>query len=93
MHDQDVSYIHLRPDSSRTNTNGLTIAYRPITDDKIEYAVAICSSRDNFCRRQGRIKSSGRLNSERYRVVKDMSVPDFRDYVYRMEYDEAYFEL
>lgn len=43
-----------------SNKGGATVAYEEI-DGNLHFAVAVCSDRDNFCRRIGRAVASGRL--------------------------------
>lgn len=49
---------------------GVTIAY---TEEavpegiRVIFATAVCSSRDNYCRRTGRVIAEGRLQSDHYR--------------------------
>ena len=46
---------------------GITIAYQFAGDKQIEYALAMCAKSDAYCKRLGRAKASGRLNSSHYR--------------------------
>lgn len=74
-----IKFIHIRnmfnenngDDSYISCKGGKTIAFEvfkhPENDNRVvvHYAEAKCHERDNFCRRIGRIKSSGRLHSDR----------------------------
>jgi len=80
---EKVSFIHLR----FTNVwceivphGGTTIAYRQ-RDDGVEYAVAHCSKRDNFCKAYGRAKSQGRLNSDKHRKVFNGDLSQFKNQI------------
>lgn len=66
-------YTHIRAktqneygDSIISTKGGGTIAWQ-YEDDKqrIAYAIAACSKRDNFCRRTGRAVASGRLAADK----------------------------
>lgn len=75
-------FIHLR---STQGNGAVTIAYTVLSEvghheiarTRVFYALAKCSPRDNFCRRTGRVKSAGRLNSPRY--VKDYIFTSYDD--------------
>lgn len=61
-----IRYIHLRrPNAERTlplSRGGLTIAYQEDeATNKIKFAVAECSDKDNFSRKTGRNIASARL--------------------------------
>lgn len=68
-HPQGVEYIHIRYPSEDdelelSGKGGATIAYRPTPDNEgVEFGIAICSDRDNYCKRIGRDISLGRLLS------------------------------
>ena len=51
---------------------GLTVAYRH-TDGKVSYAIAMCNTKDNYCKAKGRMIATGRLLAGRntYKVVVD----------------------
>ncbi len=52
-----------------TPKGGVTIAAEiDDQDNVIAYAVAKCGPHDNFNRRTGRVKATGRLNSQNYRT-------------------------
>lgn len=64
-----VHYIHLRDrdENGRPLTRGgVTIAYINL-HDVITLAVAVCSQKDNFCRRLGRNIARGRVHSGLHR--------------------------
>lgn len=42
---------------------GLTVAVS-LENRTVTYAIAQCSTKDNFCRKQGRVKAEGRLKSQ-----------------------------
>jgi hypothetical protein len=51
-----------------TPRGGVTVAFEINQDGMVDaFALAKCGPSDNFCRRTGRIKAQGRLNSMRYR--------------------------
>lgn len=61
----DLRYIHLRNryDGYLMPTGGMTIAY-DVDGDRVFYAVAQCSVKDNFSRRIGRRVASGRWHKQ-----------------------------
>lgn len=60
-----------------------TVAYRVTPNGDIEYAVAYCHPKDQYCKATGRVKAEGRLNSSRYRKVwQGMLIKDFLTEVY-----------
>lgn len=81
-----VFFIHLRnrpKGAPVSNRGGATIAYRETDDGRIEYAIARCMPSDNFSRKEGRVKSGGRINSPHLRkVTKPMSEQEFRSSAY-----------
>lgn len=68
---ESVHYVHIRKDLNTglgkripATKGGATIAYIYDTPNKrIVFAVAMCSFRDNFCRRIGRAVATGRLSN------------------------------
>lgn len=61
-----VRFLHIReitnvPFPRHSEKGGKTICYHEDEEGNIWYAIAKCSSKDNFCRRIGREVSSGRL--------------------------------
>lgn len=74
-----ISFIHRRVvvNGSIHNAGGSTIAFRELGNGEIEFAEAKCSPRDNFSRAAGRVKASGRLDSDRYRRVTTSTWDDF----------------
>lgn len=66
-----VKFFHVRDFDfdGKILPGGATYAFRELEPGKIEYAVAYCNRKDNFNKRIGRIKSEGRLKSERYRKI------------------------
>lgn len=74
-----VNFIHQRhvsKDGTISNRGGVTIAFRE-TQDGIEYAYAFCSFLDNFNKATGRVKASGRLNSQKYLRKSNLGWKDF----------------
>lgn len=51
---------------------GMTVAVN-LEGRNITYAIAQCSTKDNFCREQGRIKAGGRLKSQ---LATTLPLPD-----------------
>lgn len=65
----DYRFLHFRSFSGMDAINldsrgGATYAYVVLDDGKIRYAKAICSNKDNFCRKAGRGIAITRLNSD-----------------------------
>ncbi len=64
-----IRFLHVRPqqDGKPTTRGGVTVAYvfNPEMDQVDHWAYARCSSKDNFCRKTGRIIAEGRLHSPR----------------------------
>lgn len=64
-----TQYLHLRDrnqDGSVEPRGGITYAFQEYDEGHILFAVAYCSTKDNFNKRYGRAKASGRLNSKNY---------------------------
>ena len=61
---------------------GLTLAYRELNNNQIEFSIAKCHERDNFCKAQGRVKSAGRLCSEKHRNIFNGSIQQFKEWAY-----------
>ena len=74
-----VRYIHSRfvYDGVVDNLGGTTVAYRLNDSGLIEYGIAYCSPFENYNKKFGRNKATGRLNSETLRKVSDLSLEDF----------------
>lgn len=86
-----IFFIHLRNRSESTvsNCGGATIAYRETDDGKIEFAIARCMPNENFSRKEGRVRSAGRINSPRLRkVTGPMTEQEFRSKIYAVVDDE-----
>lgn len=80
-----IFFIHLRnrSESAVSNCGGATIAYRETDDGKIEFATARCMPNENFSRKEGRVRSGGRINSPRLRkVTGPMTEQEFRSKIY-----------
>ena len=81
-----VYFTHMRLHDDEGNiypNGGVTIAFTFEEKENtgvINYAVAICSKFDGFEKRQGRVKSAGRLKSphhaKAFQVNKDITVHD-----------------
>lgn len=72
--------------------NGATVAYQVNEDGKIEYAISWCGPRDNYCKQYGRMKSHGRLNSNKFRQSTDfMTLKEFIDYMDRIMSEQDYY--
>ena len=84
-----VNYIHRRyiKDNVIHNRGGSTVAFRELGNGFIEYATSYCSPKDNFNKKFGRIKATGRLSSNIHRKVVHMSWSEFFHNFY---YDEEY---
>lgn len=73
MNKDEIRFIHIRHQDKNSDfvseKGGITIAYTPSTittedDDTFvcNIGVSFCSKKDSFCRRTGRLISTGRLN-------------------------------
>lgn len=70
-----VKFHHLRyhdMSGRPTSRGGCTVAYIQPQPGIILYAEAHCHPKDNFSRKQGRAKASGRLNSDRFIMQYNM---------------------
>jgi len=54
-------------------TGGITVCYRP-GDSRGYLASAVCSMKDTYCKKLGRIRAEGRTHSGHYVVVIDKPV-------------------
>lgn len=83
-----IKYAHRRlidPNTGHTaGKGGITIAYERIDENTIAFAVARCHERDNFCKMQGRVKSAGRLKSNKHRTIFQGSVQAFKELAYKI---------
>lgn len=81
----DIKYIHIRGKDKPTK-GGATFAYMQHEDGSWSYAAAYCHPGDNFCRRTGRVKAAGRLNSARFSLYlpNTMSEEDVRDHLFNL---------
>mgnify|MGYP000999290370 FL=1 len=73
-----MKFIHLRPISPKNKYNahgGITIAYQPTNPNEYKVAFALCSNKDNYCKRTGRDKAT-----ERFLQNKTLSLPTFNQY-------------
>jgi len=88
--DQKIEYIHVRhhaQDGSVSNRGGTTYAFRAY-EGGVLVATAQCHTNDNFDKHIARTKSSGRLNSEKYRVFHQGITPQqFKDIVHNRTSD------
>lgn len=86
-----TKFIHLRDyrNGHISSNGGATIAFRLHgLDDQsppntLEWAFSECHWRDNFCRKLGRVKAEGKLNSEKHRQVftGDVSQLNLQDFL------------
>lgn len=67
----------------------ITFAVKVDDSDLVQgYAVSKCGPQDQFCKRMGRVKSEGRLNSPRfYKDMASLAVP-FKEFV-KMVHSDA----
>lgn len=75
-----VVFRHVRvinPDNTINNLGGATIAYQDYYNNKIKVSIAVCSAKDNFCKKTGRIIAGGRLNSDKQSSFVNMSWDEF----------------
>jgi hypothetical protein len=91
-----VRFIHLRdhdPHGAILAHGGATIAFEVVPgedvgDKDVFFSWAECHYRDNFCRRVGRAKAGGKLNSPRYaRHTRIPEGQDIREALIREYYD------
>lgn len=92
----NVKFLHYRYlDPSAGNAidprGGATVAYTIINDEKIRFAVAKCSAKDNFNRNYGRIRATGKLSSRNQRDTFEGPVDDFIEQMdSEMDFDFGY---
>jgi hypothetical protein len=86
-----IFFRHIRymKDGKVQNMGGVTIAYQEVVPGSIKIAIAMCSNKDNFHRKMGRIISSGRLNSPNKSVIVDM---DWDSFIKTIPYDMSQFD-
>lgn len=79
-----IRFLHVRAiqNGQVQSRGGETYAYRAIAPNRVEYAVARCSDKDNFVKRFGRTIAAGRLASPNYRQVWEGSVEQFKGIVF-----------
>ena len=65
---------------NKLNRGGMTVAFNDY-GGVIEYAVAQCHEKDNFCRKQGRVKAAGRLNSNQHGRIFNGTKENFLRFV------------
>lgn len=76
-----ISFVHFRKNKANPR-GGVTVAME--VDDTgcvVAVAHAICSKADNFCKKTGRAKSSGRLKSSKYRIDIAEPAPTLTEFV------------
>ncbi|MCK9369257.1 hypothetical protein M0R04_04900 [Candidatus Dojkabacteria bacterium] len=76
----EVKFRHvrvLREDGTVNNMGGMTISYREVDSNTIEFAAAVCSDKDNYCKKTGRTISAGRMKSPKYTNVVNMTFSEF----------------
>lgn len=74
--DGKVYFRHIRDineDGKINNMGGVTIAYQEVAPDVFKIATARCHPKDNFCKKVGRVKSTGRLNSTNLSYVVNIT--------------------
>lgn len=79
-----TKFIHIRnidTTGAISPRGGWTYAYRE-ANGTVEYAVAQCSSLDNFRKAYGRAKAAGRLHSPTLSRVFEGNADQFRNAVY-----------
>ncbi|HEY9815114.1 MAG TPA: hypothetical protein V6D20_04810 [Candidatus Obscuribacterales bacterium] len=69
--------IHLRPERNGqvAPNGGATVAIELLDKFHVRYAVAKCHPKDNFIKRVGRDKASGRLKSEKFSHSLELFAP------------------
>lgn len=80
MENGEVMFRHFRnknQDGSISNLGGATVAFEKIDEKTLKVAMAFCHPQENFIKKEGRVKSAGRLNSKNYAVTLNVDVPTF----------------
>lgn len=75
-----VYFRHLRnfyEGGNVSNMGGATIAYQEVEPGIIKVSIAVCSKRDNFCRKKGRIIAGGRIKSPYLSVLLEVNWDEF----------------
>jgi hypothetical protein len=78
-----VQFIHTT--TAAIGVNGkigdrrMTIAFSELFGNKLNIGVAVCSPKDHFCKRTGRIKSKGRMLSVTSMLPIGIAVPKFHN--------------
>ena len=85
-----IAHIRLKKTDNTINSNGgVTVAYEKLANNVYKYALAFCHPHDNFSKKQGRAKATGRLKSQRFlqmeaatsdanliaNIISDLSMP------------------
>ena len=80
---EKVFFKHFRPviNGKIDNRGGMTVAYTPRDGGGVKFAFACCHPGDNFNKRIGRVKSSGRLNSKIEALQFDGNLEEFDKYM------------
>ena len=80
----EIKFRHvrqLREDGTVNNMGGLTIAYREIDMNTIEFCAAVCSTKENYSKKTGRTIAGGRMKSEKYINKVNMTFSEFHQAV------------
>ena len=81
-----IHYAHKRYIDPETGTvaakGGMTAAWIQAVDNQILYATARCHKNDSFNKQQGRVKSAGRLNSEKHATLFSGTPDQFKQWFY-----------
>lgn len=90
-----VFFRHIRninDDGTVSNRGGATVAYQEVKPGLIRVAMALCSNRDNFCRKTGRTIAGGRMNSQ---VASGFIETSWENFIKSMPYtmDDLEYEM
>lgn len=86
-----IKFMHIRPlhHGQPETKGGMTIAYENMGDNTYQYAISFCHPKDNFCKRTGRVKAAGRMQSQRH--VRYLSeIPSDKEFQNVMFHDNPY---
>lgn len=86
-----IYFRHVRNivDGKIDNMGGATIAYQEISPNIFKLAISRCHPKDNFDKKLGRIKSSGRLNSPDQSYIIDATWKELHE-IFPKDMEEFY---
>lgn len=92
----EVNYRHIRfmdDFGNISNMGGVTVAYVQTDENTITFATAVCSIKDNFCKRTGRKIARQRLTAPKYAGVMNCTWEEFHSKEKWQEFDEYVCEV